>query len=64
MQPGKRQLHLGLHAGDPGQSKARSLPGAMVQERRLPYPSLTAHDQSRALAATDHIQQPAQLVPL
>ena len=64
MQPREWQLHLGLHPRNPGNVKARSLPDAMVQQRRLTDPSLTAHDHSRALATTDLLQKPAQLVAL
>jgi hypothetical protein len=58
------QFHLGLDPCDPGNLEVRSLPGAMVQERRLTNSRFTQHDKSRAFAGTDLIQQPPQLVLL
>jgi hypothetical protein len=64
MQANERQLHLGRHPGDPGNVNARGLGGAVIQQRRLSYSSLTTQDQSRALPSSDLIQQPAQFTLL
>ena len=50
------QLHLGLDAGDPRDTEARRLPGAMVQEGRLADARLAADDQDGTLAAPDVLQ--------
>jgi hypothetical protein len=60
VQARERQLHLGLHAGDPRHPEAGRLARAMVQQRRLADPSLPPHDQDRALAAADVLQQPIE----
>jgi hypothetical protein len=49
VESGKRQLHFGLHPGDPGHAKTRSPLGTLVQECGLADSRLTAHDQRRAL---------------
>ena len=64
MQPGERQLHLGLDAGDPRDAEAGRLPRAVVQERRLADARLPADDQDRALAAADVLQQPVERLAL
>jgi hypothetical protein len=58
----ERELHLGLDAGDPGNSKVRSLRYEMIEERGLTYPGLTAYDQHSALAGANSAEQPIQLV--
>jgi hypothetical protein len=51
MEPGVRQLHLGLDAGDLRDPEAGRLARAVVQERRLAHAGLAADDQHRALTA-------------
>jgi hypothetical protein len=64
MQSCKWQLHFRLYSGDPNNWKVRSLLGPVVHERCLADSCLTTHDQSRAFARTDLIEQPAQLALL
>lgn len=58
MQPGERQLHLGLDAGDPGDAEPRRLLDGVAQQRRLADPRISADDEDRAAAVAGVVQQP------
>ena len=64
VQPGERQLHLGLHPPGPDHPKPRRPAGRIVQQRRLPDPGLAAHHQHRTPASPRLIQHPIHDRPL
>ena len=64
VQPGERQLHLGLHPPGPDHPKPHRPAGRIVQQRRLPDPGLAAHDQHGAATPARLIQHPIQHRPL
>ena len=64
MQPGERELHLGLDARDPGDAALRGPLGDVLQQRRLADPRLAAQDQHRALPRPDALQQAVQRLAL
>jgi hypothetical protein len=49
MDPGKRQLHLGLYPFDLGDAQSGRLPRDVSQQRRLSDARLAADDQNGAL---------------
>jgi len=60
LQPGERQLHLGLHARGTDHPAARGVPGHVVQQRRLAHPRLARQNQRPALARPDRTDQPVK----
>jgi hypothetical protein len=52
MQAGERQLHLGLHAGDPLDGQVRCRGDEVLQQGGLPDPGLAPEDQGTAVALT------------
>lgn len=57
MESRKRQLHLGFHSSDLGDSKTGALLGDRSQERRLSNPRFAADDEHRAPAAARVLHQ-------
>jgi hypothetical protein len=53
----ERQFEFGLHTDDLGDATTGGLSRAVVQQRCLADPGLTADDQHSAFAATDTVQQ-------
>jgi hypothetical protein len=64
MQPGKCELHLGLHAPRAGDVEPRGPLDRGLQQRRLADPRLAAHHEHPALAATGTVEQPIQALTL
>ena len=60
MQPGVRELHLGLDARRQRDTTARRAFEQVLQQRGLPDPGLAAQDQHRACARAQLLQQPIQ----
>jgi hypothetical protein len=60
MQPGERQLHLGLHPGHPGQPAAARPPGQVLNQHGLAYSRLAVHHQHPALTSPHSVNQPGQ----
>ena len=60
MQPGERQLHLGLHADGARDPAPGRLLGDELQQGGLADARLAAQHQHRALARADALQQPVQ----
>jgi hypothetical protein len=57
MHPGERQLHLSLDAADPRDTKTRSLPSDVPQQRRLSDARLATDDHDAALTLAHVCQQ-------
>jgi uncharacterized protein YbjT (DUF2867 family) len=64
MQPGERELHLGLDARHPSDATLRGVLGDVVQQRRLADPRLAAQDLHRALPRADALQLAVQHLAL
>ena len=64
MQPGERELHLRLNAGDPDDPTPRRPLGDVLQQRRLANSRLAAHHEHRALPCPDALQLAVQHVAL
>ena len=64
MEPGERQLHLGLDACDPRDSEAGCLVAAVAQERRLANAGIAPDDEDGALALADVREQPIECLTL
>ena len=64
VQPGERELHLGLDARDPGDAALRGPLGDVLQQRGLADPRLAAQDQHRALPGPDALQLTVQHLAL
>ena len=64
MDPGERQLHLGLDARDVRDAEAGGLPGRVAQQRRLPDARLAADDQDGALPVARVCEQAVEQLPL
>src|SRR5580704_221834 len=64
MQPGERELHLRLNAGDPDDPTPRRPLGDVLQQRRLADSCLAAHHEHRALPCPDALQLAVQHVAL
>jgi hypothetical protein len=58
MEPGERQLHLGLHAGRAHNTTSGRLPEDVVEEGRLANTGFPSHNHGRAGAAAGVCQQP------
>ena len=64
MDPGERQLHLRLHAGDLRDTEARGSTNGVLQQRRLADARFAADDQDGAPTAADVREQPVDHGPL
>ena len=64
MQPGERELHLGLHARGARDVEARGALRGVLQQRGLADAGLAAQDQDRALARSYACQLPVQHLAL
>ena len=60
MQAAERELHLRLDARRTHHAAALSLPGQVIQQRRLAHARLAAHHQHPALAGPDSRYQAGQ----
>ncbi len=60
VQPGERQLHLGLDTRDPSDPEAGRLPSAMAQECGLAHAGLTTDGEDGAVASAGIFQQLVQ----
>jgi hypothetical protein len=64
MQAGVCQLHLRLHPDRPDDGRILRLPRDVFQERRLPDPGLSPHDQRPALPSADIPDEPGEHLAL
>jgi hypothetical protein len=60
MDPGVRQLHLGLHSRDLLDTEARGLTSGVLQQRRFADARFAADDQNGALTAANVCDQPVE----
>ncbi|HEY6762058.1 MAG TPA: hypothetical protein VI318_21335 [Baekduia sp.] len=64
LDPGERQLHLGLDAVEPRDAQPRGLPRGVAQQRRLPDARLAPDDQDGAPACARLREHPVEDLPL